>query len=751
MSAPATEPPTQSRRRWLAPAYYLGLFVLTLLAAYRLTGLAGQSLRIPLSYEGDGLSGESSFKAVLETGWYERNPALGAPWGQNFHDFPLADNLHLMAAHVLGWFTDDVGIAVNVYYLLTFPLAALAGAWFVRVVGGSRTAAFAAGVLFAFAPYHFVRNENQLYLSAYYVVPLGAAVVYRALAGTPLWVRREGSARNPLTWVSVATVSTLACLVLLGTASSYYSVFTLLFLGVVVLVRLLALAGDGLRAALRGVAGTVAATAVLVAVMVANMLPDLLYAHSRPPNFTGLTRNTLGTEIYALKLAQLVLPVSWERLGPLRDLRSDYDTTFPLPSEQPQLGLVAAAGFLGLLLVIAVALARVGRPDSEAWAAQRRLALLNLVGFLFGTIGGLSTLFALFVSDSIRGWNRIAIFLSLFALASLALVLDALVRRATARPGLATVLTAVVALVVTLGGLYDQAQPVTAARRAEVTTAYRSDAAYVAAIERALPAGAMVYQEPYLAFPESPPLLRMKDSDPLRPYLHSTDLRWSYGGIKGRPLADWAASVDQDPLPRRLVELAAAGFDGIHVDRFGYTADAASTLERQLAEQLGVAPVVSRDGRFVFFDLTGFRTALAQRYSAAELKEIGSHAVSHPVAYFQRDYKGIGVDDSGVQTVRSLTDRGTVFVDNPRSTSTRVQIELGASVKKAGSTRITWPDGSSQTLELTGSPTGLSRSVLLPPGRTELTLAPAAGSAGSRIRLTGLSVRDDVLTSFPLT
>ena len=106
-----------------------------------------------------------------------------------------------MAAHVLGYFTDQWPVAYNLYYIATFPLAALAAAWFIRLIGGSRTGAFAVGILYALAPYHFIRNEGHLFLSAYYPVPLAAGLVYLVLSGAPTLGgaerRRTGSTRSP--------------------------------------------------------------------------------------------------------------------------------------------------------------------------------------------------------------------------------------------------------------------------------------------------------------------------------------------------------------------------------------------------------------------------------------------------------------------------------------------------------------------------------------------------------------------------
>lgn len=47
-------------------------------------------------------------------------------------------------------------------------------------------------------------------------------------------------------------------------------------------------------------------------------------------------------------------------------------------------------------------------------------------------------------------------------------------------------------------------------------------------VQTELPSGASVFQLRYLPYPESPPMYEMQDYDPLRGYLHTTGLRWSY-------------------------------------------------------------------------------------------------------------------------------------------------------------------------------------------------------------------------------
>ena len=136
-----------------------------------------------------------------------------------------------------------------------------------------------------------------------------------------------------------------------------------------------------------------------------------------------------------------------------------------------------------------------------------------------------------------------------------------------------------------------------------LSASYRSDGDFVSALEDRLPSGAMVFQLPYSRFPEAPPIFRMADYDLFRGYLHSHDLRWSYGHTKGRG-DDPNVPISSEKTPQMVRDLKGEGFAGIYVDRFAYT-DGATALEKELAAATGAKPLVSRDGRLSFFPLTG--------------------------------------------------------------------------------------------------------------------------------------------------
>jgi phosphoglycerol transferase len=218
---------------------------------------------------------------------------------------------------------------------------------------------------------------------------------------------------------------------------------------------------------------------------------------------------------------------------------------------------------------------------------------LTVVAFLVATLGGLSTLISAAV-PVLRAWNRLSIFIAFFALLAVGLLLDAL------RARLPAVGLAVVAAALVLGFL-DQTSDRLAPAYGATEAVWNSDRSFVRSIESRLADNAMVYQLPYMPFPEAGTIQRISDYDQVKPYLHSSRLRWSYGAMRGRP-ADWAARFRNAPLSELLPELRQRGVRGIEIDRFGYL-DNGVAVEADLRRRLGEDPLVSGDRRLSFFEL----------------------------------------------------------------------------------------------------------------------------------------------------
>jgi hypothetical protein len=719
--------------------------VLTAVAALVLACLALKvwrgDLAVPFSYRQETQYYLMLAKAMEDHGGYYENPSLGAPFGQELYDFAVGtDRLNLDLLRLLGLLFGGPAAAVNVFFLLTFPLAASSSFLVFRLLRIARAPAVVCALLFALAPYHFERGEGNLFLSAYWVVPLGAYLVLATLAGKPQFQRRP-SASGLGAYASGPTLMTVGFCVAIASTGIYYAVFTALLL---VGAMLIALVGRIGRAAIVG--GAICLALILVGVLV-HLAPSIAYRSANGPN-PASERHPRESEIFALKLSDLVFPIDLHRIEPLARFTADYKAASPIRSEPMALGPIAAAGFLGLLMFGLVAL--VGPPARAVSPLMRQAAGATLLAFLIGTVGGISTVIALLVTPQIRAWNRISIFVAFFAFLGVAVALGGLGRRLGTQPLRRAAFGAVLAGVLVFG-LYNQVTYVHVPPY-ELAGSYREDDRFVGEIERRLPSGAAVFQLPYVAFPESQQLVDLFENDLLRGYLHSEDLRWSAGATKGRP-EDWADDLAGTATATVVDAAAAAGFSGLYIDRFGY-ADRGAALEKDLGRRLAAQPLVSADGRHSFFDLRGHVRRLEAQHPQAELAAF-RRAVLQPVRFERSGFRPLqragglwtAWADAADAELRLINDSGARRTGVFEATLDRVGGPPAEVV-------VSFPGAAPATYR---TPARLRREVSLPPGETVVRFSTAAAEIGPNranrlrrhfFRLTNLAATDTAFRAF---
>jgi phosphoglycerol transferase len=679
-------------------------------------------LRVPFVYEGDGLLIQALVKEVLH-GWYFTNGALGAPFGQELYDYPFANanTLDVLILKAIGLFTSSAPLVLNLYFLLTFALCALTAFAVLRKLGVSGPSATACSILFSLLPAHFLRGEAHLFLSSYFGVPLGAYLALAVLAHRPLFRRDRG--RRP---VLAGTASTLALCLVVGSTSLYYAAFTIVLVASAGILAALA------RRELRALLPAAGVCASIGLVLLVQLSPTLVYRFRHGTDPYVAQRAPGETERLSLKITDLVLPIDHHRLAPLAHLKESYTTQTPLTVEFGQsLGTVATVGFVALLLAVLLGAARAGtgRPNRLMIDA----GLLTVVALLFGTIGGLATLISYTITPGLHAWNRIAIFIGFFSLLAVGLLLDSV--RAAGRTRVRHAFVPMAAAVLVLGVL-DQTSDAFVPDYGLLKDQTASDAAFVGAIERRLPRGAAVFQLPYLSFPEAPsvttpegrPTPPLMDYDLFRGYLHSADLRWSYGSIRGRP-ADWAFALFETPPRLIATAVAAIGFEGIYVDRFGYP-DSGASLERGLRAVLHERPLVSRDARLSFFGLTRFRQSVQARLGTDELRSLQAATLA-PI----RGAWGGGFwseEGSGSHTWRwSKRRTASIVLSNPSPDARTIEFAASVATGLAVPTyvRVAYPDGTSVAVSAGAAPLPISRSFRVPPGRSSIRFFTTAHNA----------------------
>lgn len=785
----SSTPPVRRGAAWLrayGPATIgaLAAAAVSVLAAALVLNVGEGHLSEPWSYasEGDTKFYLLLIKGILTHGSYQVNPSLGAPFSLQLYDFPQGgDNLSLLLVRALGLFSHNPAWVLNVFFMLTFALVAIAAFAALRLLGVSIGAAIVGACIFALLPYHFYRGESQVLLSAYYGVPLGALLFMR------LWTPPGLFARGGHRWPSATTLLTVGCCLIVGSTGLYYAVFAILLLLAGSALSLLV--GRGRSQALAGVL----AAALIALTLAANISPTLSYRAAHGAN-TTIKRTTIEADQFGLRLSDLLLPVQAHRLAPFSKVNQRYieaTSTGYCEACYENLGAVGSIGFLWLALIALVAIAGAagaltfgaggddgnnsndanngnggddgndggagaGAPGGHAKLASilarrmgphslyRPAALGVSLSFVLATIGGISSLIAFFVTRDIRGWNRISLFVAFFSLLAAMLGLDAGLRRLAgwvSTRGAAIGAGAAVCAAVLALGIADETSSFFVPKYEKDAKQWGSDATFVREIEARMPSGAAIFQLPYVPFPEGYGANGTSVSAPnpnfgttyelARGPIHASDrLRWSYGAMKGRP-ADWQAPLATQPLYLALAAAAANGFDGLWVDPHGYSATARPRLVPMLERVLGVYPLFSPAHDLMFFDLRPFAAQLARTRAAAQLAQLRATTL-HPLR--------TACVTEGIE----LTNPSAT----PRPATLRMRLYMHAT--HPVTLLIHYPGPINEQRPLTTAPVQIQRSLSVPPGTSTIGFSLAGAPAPLQPRVSGPVVEQPTLTATSL-
>jgi len=675
-------------------------------------------LRIPFYYTGDAALHAMATKGAMENGWYWQNPSLGAPGIQQLYDFPTYDNAVVVFMLLLSAFTHNLFLITNLYYLLSFPLITLASLYVFRQFNVSGVPAVFCSLLYAFLPYHFLRNVSSLNLSGYYVIPPAVLVV--------LWVTRENL--NPRTKKFIFSV--LIC-VLLGSSGVYFPFFFcfLLLLG--------GITGALKQQSVRPAALAVVLTGITAGTVVINLSPSIIYKYKHGD--AGVVRRAPAeAEKYGLKISQLVLPITGHRVGVFDRIKSFHnDNSMLSEDDASSLGLVGSIGFLALLGQL------LRRKDLVAGGEGllHDLSRLNVFSVLLGVVGGFGLLFALYVSSGIRAYNRISIFIAFFSLMAVGLGVEHIYRRTLKARSILYVVLAVAFVAAFLDQTTSAYVPTYEKTKAE----FLNDRQFISHIEASVPAGAMIFQLPYIPFPEHPEVHKMADYDHLRGYLHSKNLRWSFGTMKNRD-ADLAQRRVASLAPAELAKtLAVAGFSGIYVDRYGYE-DHASALETELSNVLQTTPSISANGRLVFFNLVDFGRRLRQTNSSSEWERERELSFQPVLLEWRGGFSEL--ESRPDKTWRWCSSEGQLHLRNTSQLPRTVRLDMSFASGYAQLDDFIISGLLSEQFKVNDKPYVYSKTVTLPPGESIITFRSVAPrvNAPSDTRVLVFRIEDFKLT-----
>ena len=344
--------------------------------------------------------------------------------------------------------------------------------------------------------------------------------------------------------------------------------------------------------------------------------PMFIYEYRNGSNLElSQWRTPAETEIYGMKIIQLLLPIYGHRLPIFSKIALYYDTTAPLVNENQfaSLGIIASLGFLVLIAYIFlkssgtnIELLFCSVNLNSLSANLEGLCILNLSSILFATIGGFSSIIAYSISPQFRAMNRISIFIAFFSIFAILIILEYISKTILYKYHIrSNKFIYLVACTLLLGGILDQTSDSLIPPYNSIKEEWLNDERFINTIEEKMPENAMIFQLPYVPYPQYPPVNRITEFSHLKAYLHSKNLRWSYGAMMGRSGDEWLSSVASLPLADMIKVLSSTGFNGIYLDSFGYE-DQGHSIISNLSTILKKDPLISDNHRLYFFDIRGY-------------------------------------------------------------------------------------------------------------------------------------------------
>jgi hypothetical protein len=563
--------------------------------------LYNADLRIPFAYEGDALLFYAWTKTIIETGWVFNNSLIGAPYGLELYDFPFNNTLDVLLIKIISLFSSNAILVENLFYLLTFPLTTLTSMIVFRHFKIDYAYSLLGSLLFTFMPYHFLRGVSHLNLSSYFMVPLMAMVILWIFSDELHLFKSNDDLRAKSLLSDYKLIASMLICVLSGIVYFYYSYFFCLFLFI---------AGVSSSISTRKKAPLITSILLILlvfAVVVLNQSPSIMYQYQNGNNPEVAIRSPAETEIYGLKITQLLLPINGHRIPAFAKLKHLYGITAPLVNENytASLGIICSLGFLFLIGFILFGNFIASSKSEYYLAILSRLSVLNLSAVLFATIGGFSSLNAYILLAQFRAVNRISIFIAFFSIFAVLIILKYISNKYI-KNARSNELIYIIACFLLLVGMFDQTSDFFVPSYASIKEEYLIDENFVNSIDAIMPENSMIFQMPNVPFPESAPIYKMIDYTHLRGgYLHSKDLRWSYGAMKGRTGGNWQRLVAGMSIDDMIKTLSQFGFSGIYVDSYGYK-DGGAKLLSNIMQILEVRPIVSDNKRLYFFDMTKY-------------------------------------------------------------------------------------------------------------------------------------------------
>ncbi|QMV12979.1 DUF7024 domain-containing protein [Vibrio spartinae] len=561
-------------------------------------------LNVPAIYYGDGKFGSWFVQRILE-GWVYYNPRNGYPFGGDFINYPLSDNGSFLIIKLLGYIFSDFWVVFKTYYLLGFSFVFISSYLVIRSLNINIFIAFCSSIVFSLLPYHIDRIDHT-FLSFYVSVPPMFYLAFHLFRNKGVLFYEKNIKKNILLCIGLVALSSFGV---------YYA-----FFGCILISSVGVMGGILSKEKSYIIKSLLISSVISIGVMI-NFIPNYVLSNSYSVNLNAselsvynkeenqtLTRYPSSSELFSLKFAQLILPRTSHRIASFSHINSVYNKTSYIVNENitSSLGILGSLGILLIFISISSSLLCNKNSNSYLDNKIKLFSFIFIILFMFATFGGLGTVFSYLLTPLIRSWNRLSVFIGFATIVPFFIFINYFLNKIKFK-----YIRYLTICFLTFLAILDQTPPSCLDCHIQRKADLEVDRKFISEIEKSLPEGSAIYQLPYVPFPEPTPHVDYsRDAlkyglgayDNFIGFLHSTNLKWSYGVEKGSYGDFFFKKLSTLSLKKQISIARKLGFSGIYFDLRGFYGQSFQQIQI-LEANLGEPDIVSSKNKRFFWKI----------------------------------------------------------------------------------------------------------------------------------------------------
>ncbi|MGK9252802.1 DUF7024 domain-containing protein [Paenibacillus humicus] len=602
--------------------FYLMSMIITLVASVIILDIWDKDLKVPFNYSSDVFGSLNAAQSFINGGNQYYFPNMGAP-GEVYSYFPDSSNIQYGIIYLMSLFIKSSTLIINIFFILSFPAIALTTTIALRSLKISPFVSILASVLYSLLPSHFYRGEFHLSLATYGEVPLLCVVIFWLMNNQIKFSPYKSNSKYPYLGVfsifNFKTTFSFVTSFITAASNPYYTFFALIMLAFAMVYAVF----ENNKLVLKNAKMSLFIIATTILFLIINLFPYIQYKlqNIETTDAVSISRNPVESDIFSLRLGQLILPVDNHRIPLLAHFKSEYNSTFQQFINENGMATLGFIMSIGLI----ISLFSVFFMNSLKNRLIIQAGLLNLFALVLSFTGGIASLIALF-QNFIRCYNRISVFVAFFSLIVICVLADNLIHKFKNNKNKLRKIKLMMIIIIIVGILDQCPVNFSVQNQAEL---YHSNVNFVKQIEDTTQKGGMIFQLPVVPPDNFSGYKNMGAYELFYPIIHSENLRWTYRPAIGSDVDRWQRVMSVLPTDEFLKRLAFSDFSGIYIDRYGYEASEYSKIENELSNLLGQKPKVSDNQRMSFFSIEKYSTELRSKYSKEQLVLLQQQALSN--------------------------------------------------------------------------------------------------------------------------